>query len=303
VPTLTSRRAALAVLAGGAGLAACQPAAKEAPAAPAEWDLADKAQAFRAKVKIKGSLAKETVHGFMRLNIYGDDHTGNFKPLFVLNNLIIDVWEPGENGAHTMKKYEAGYYSAFDGYEPITEWENPWTGKKLEVFNFLLGPIFREYAADGVQAMAFVPVDQPLERIGDRIFLASHSIEKLPNIIDPKTFPLESSGPNIFLNSMMTFSALARDVFDPALNSAPCHMQLQNKANWAPWMKMGQRPGGTVGRGFGAKISGIDALRPEVRKGFEATTPKILDLANWGEETHMEGRDYLVHLEAQKKAK
>jgi hypothetical protein len=72
-------------------------------------------------------------------------------------------------------------------------------------------------------------------------------------------------------------------------------MQIQNKFNWPPWMKMGQRPGGTVARGFGSKIASLEALPKPILDGFREVTPKILDVDKW-EGLNMETIDYLRFL-------
>lgn len=295
-PSIDRRNLLAAAAVGATGLAACARPAQETEAQITPLDLTDKAQALIAKVKMAGNIAGGPTHAFMRLNIYGDTNTGAYTPMFTMNNLIIDYWTP-EGDSFAMKKYEVGVFTKFDSDEVIETWDNPWTKEKIDIFPFHLGPVNRLYGPDGVTAMALAPEALPLEVIGDRIFYATQSIGVAPSMFDPKQFPAESPGTEIFLNSFMTFSALARDVYDPAVTSAPVHMQLQNKFNWPPWLRMGQRPGGTVARGFGAKIAGIEALPDKVREGFARITPEILDTANWTQ-VRLETMDYFRLLQA-----
>jgi hypothetical protein len=81
----------------------------------------------------------------------------------------------------------------------------------------------------------------------------------------------------------MTMSAPLADVANPAVLSAPVHLQLQNKNRWAPWMGMGERPGGTVARGFGGKLASLDALPEAVKAGARRFVPEIFDTGNWKE--------------------
>ena len=113
----------------------------------------------------------------------------------------------------------------------------------------------------------------PLEVIGDRVFLATQSIESIP-------LP-GGSGKTLYINSFMTYSATLADMQDPGRASAPVHSQLNNKNGWAPWMGMEDRPGGTVARGYGTKVSGLDALPEGVLDGFRKYPPEILDTENW----------------------
>lgn len=105
--------------------------------------------------------------------------------------------------------------------------------------------------------------------------LATQSIEARPDMVH--------AGRTNYVNSFMTMSALLADVANGAVTSAPVHLQLQNKTRWAEWMGMGDRPGGTVARGFGSKIRDLDALPPAVAAGARRLVPEIFDTKNWTE--------------------
>jgi hypothetical protein len=222
-----------------------------------------------------GSLQKERVISFLRLNIYADAEEGNFVPLFTLNNLLIDYWEPQGNDEYQLTKYEAGYYTELDSHTPIESFVNPFTNEHHNTQRFRLGPVPRRYTPEHFYVMAYNPNPLPLEIIGDRVFLATQSIESFP--------PRKPSGHTLFINSFMTYSASLADMQNPTIASAPVHAQLQNKNEWAPWMGMGNRPGGTVARGYGSKVSGLDALPAGVLDNFRKYTPEILDTENWKE--------------------
>jgi hypothetical protein len=238
-------------------------------------DFRDPVTALRTHVKMVGSLAKETVYSFFRLNIYADPGAGNFVPFFTMNNVLVDYWEPKEDEQYEMRKYEVGFYTRIDSYEPLEQFDNPITGTRHPIHHFRLGPVPRLYTRDGVITMGYTPKILPIEVIGDRVFIATQSIESTPNLVHP--------GQTNYINSFMTFSALLADVANPAVKSAPVHLQLQNKNRWQPWMGMGDRAGGTVARGFGTKIASLEALPPAVMEGIRRFVPQILDTANWKE--------------------
>lgn len=238
-------------------------------------DFSDPVEGIRAHVKMVGSLAREDVVSFYRLNIYADVGEGNFIPLYTMNNLLIDKWTPHENNEFEMLKYEAGFYTPMDSYEPLKRFTNPVTGEELPVINFRLGPVPRRYTPERFYVMAYDPAPLPLEVIGDRVFLATQSIESRPGFGAP-------DAPTSYTNSFMTYSSTLADMQNPNLASAPTHAQLQNKNPFAPGLKMGDTPGGTVARGFGTKVSGLDALPKGVLEGFQKYIPEILDTDNWG---------------------
>lgn len=267
------------VLLGAAGFSVLLGASQQASARAQPSfisDYSDPVDAIRAHVKLVGSLAREDVYSFYRLNIYADTGTGNFVPLFTMNNLLIDKWTPHEDNAYEMRKYEAGWYSPIDSYEPLTTFKNPITGYEGKVVNFRLGPVPRRYTPDRYYVMGYDPNPLPLEVIGDRVFLATQSIESRPGFGGP-------DAPTMYTNSFMTYSASLADMQNPDLSSAPVHAQLANKNAYAKWIGMGDTPGGTVARGFGCKVAGLNDLPDGVLAGFERFTPEILDTENWVE--------------------
>jgi hypothetical protein len=223
----------------------------------------------------------------MRLNIYADLGEGNFIPFFTMNNILVDYWEPKGNDQHEMRKYEVGFYTRYDSQEPLEEFANPVTGKTTAIHHFRLGPVPRLYTPTGVIAMGYTPKLLPIEVIGDRVFLATESIESRPDMIRP--------GETSYTNSFMTMSAALQDIVNPAVLSAPVHLQLQNKNRWAPWMGMGDRPGGTVARGFGGKVASLDALPEAVKSGARRFVPQIFETATWSEFV-FEDSEYLKEL-------
>ena len=126
-----SRRSALAG-AAGLGLATSLGSIHEASASQATElpNFSDPVIALRTHVKLVGSLAKETIYSFMRLNIYADTGEGNFVPLFTLNNILVDHWTPKGNDQYEMRKYEVDFYSRHGSHEILEHFDNPITGKR-----------------------------------------------------------------------------------------------------------------------------------------------------------------------------
>lgn len=270
-----SRRSTLMATAawGSAGLAGLIVPSADAAGKNPLPDFTDPVTALRTHVKMVGSLGQTTVYSFMRLNIYADLGEGNFIPLFTMNNILVDYWQPKGGDQHEMRKYEVGFYTRYDGQEPLEEFLNPVTGRTSAIHHFRLGPVPRLYTPTGVIAMGYTPKLLPIEVIGDRVFLATQSIESRPDMLDPTR--------TSYTNSFMTMSASLADMTNPAVLSASVHLQLQNKNRWAPWMGMGDRPGGTVARGFGGKVDSLDALPKSVIDGARRFVPEIFDTANW----------------------
>lgn len=298
------RRAGLKTLlaGGGAAMASSQASAMAATSPAGSLSMSSPSEQLKTRVKIMGSLANEPVYSYMRLNVFADPHNGNYLPMFTMNNLLIDHWEQTGDDEYVMTKFEAAYFTEYDGDTPIETWDNPYTGETIEIFNFQLGPVRREYRPGEVIAMAYAPTFLPIEVIGDRVFVASESIEEGSNFFEADEYPVEASGsPVSYLNSFMTWSSALEDVLNPDIMSAPAHVQIQNKVPWSPWLRMRGRPGGTVLRGFGSKIAGLDALPDSVIAGFEKYVPQILQEGQW-EEPVFEAMHYMDYLDDKKAA-
>ena len=276
--------ASLALL---AGVSAC--GAEPAPAPQPETrtltaddlDLSTPQARNAVLTKIMGSIGNDEKHAFMRFHIYGYAGDGNVIPFFSMNNYILQKWTPGEDGAYDLQHYEVGYYTEFDTDEPIETWENPITGETIQIDPFVLGPVTRSYTPEGIIALGIAPNPLRINVIGDRVFVPAQSIESFPNLFTPDEWPELSSGPEIFWDSMYTFSASIEDVINPEITSAPAEIHMQNLVSWQPYLKLGARPGRTMSRAFGTTIDGFDDLEPHVREGFEKYTPEIFETDSW----------------------
>lgn len=263
------------VLAGGSVRAAASPAA----------DFTDPATRLRTRVKMAGRLDGGPVHTFVRLHIYGYGHDGNLVPFFSMNNYAVNVWRALPSGNYAVQVFESGVYTDFDAETVLTEWENPFTGERREVHQFRSGPLNVEFGPDGIIAgpeTTVKPKPMAMEVIGDSVVASTQSSFRFPSPFQPEEFPKESPGKVFHWDSQYAFMSPLAAVQDPDVPSAPTSITLTNLVSWAPWLGMGQRPGRTFGRGVGRKIPGVDALPAAVIRGFEAHTPQVLDIDNWG---------------------
>ncbi|MCG8443963.1 MAG: DUF1838 domain-containing protein, partial [Caulobacterales bacterium] len=175
------------------------------------------------------------------------------------------------------------------------------TNETIEMFTFILGPVARQYTPDGIIAPGIAPNPLRISVVGDRVFIPAQSIETFPNLFSPEEWPKHSSGPDVYWDSLYTFSARLADVANPDLSAAPAVIQMQNLTSWQPFFEMGQRPGRTMARAFGQNISGFDALAGNIRADFEKHTPEIMDTDNWTE-TRFDTFDYFNTLNAKREA-
>lgn len=281
-----SRRKVIALSGGfgfglGGGLL-LPPAAAATRAIP--FDLSQGSERIRLRAKIAGRLDPGTVHRYVRLHIYGYANDGNLVPFFSMMNYSANQWRQLPNGNYETLVYESGVYTKFDSDEVLTEWENPLTKEKREVWQFRAGPLRVETGPDGLIAgpeTTVKPKPMAIETIEDTLYFSTGSAFRFPSPFQPDEFPKESPGKMYFWDSHSVNTANLNQLADPALMSAPSEMMLTNLVSWAPWMGMGQLPGRTYGRGFGRKLSGLDQLPAKVRTATEKYIPEVFDLANW----------------------
>lgn len=269
------------MLGGGALLAGSSAAAQAAM----PLNLDDPLERARIRAKIMGSTAEKAVHTFMRIHFYAYPHEGNLIPLYTMNNLNIRVWSPQPDGSFNAKVYECGTLSKFDTEEPLEYWDNPFTGEKVKAHHFRTGPLSLTVVNDGSIATGAAATLKPeplnFQVVDDSVFMLQASAFSYPNRFQPDEWPDESSGPTTFWDSQYIYFAKIKDVVDPDVTQAPAYVQLQNLVSWSPWLRMGQRPGRTWGRGFGQKIESVDAMPAFARADIERRHPEIFDLDSW----------------------
>jgi len=278
-------------LGGGLGLAAgLAPSSAEAATQGAgkrgieALNLEDPKARARLNARIKGSSAEETVYTFCRLHLYLYMNDGNLIPAVSMQNLNVAQWKPLPNGNYAGTVREVGVYTRFDTDEVLEVWENPVTGEKREIWQFVGGPLSVEIGPDGVVTgpeATLKPKSMRPDVIGDMVIMPNGSAFSFPNPFKPDKWPKEAGAPTYFWDSHYYFAARLADVLDPRQTSVPAAVQFQNLVSFHPWFGMGQRPGRTWGKGLGAKIKSLDGVPRAAMQAIEKKTPEILDIKSW----------------------
>ena len=257
--------------------------------------LADPVKRSEMIVKIMGSTAREDTYAFLKFHVYG--YAGeNLIPFFTMNNVIVQKWYPQEPGFYDLRHYEVAYYSEFDKDTPIETWRNPITGEVVDVPHFILGPIAREYTPDGIIAPGIAPNPLNFSVIGNRVFIPTQSTDKVFNPMSTPEWGEYAGSPDIYWDSMLTYSSDIEDVLDPDKSRAGAEIHMQNLVSWNQFFKMGTRPGRTMVRAFGTHLDSLDDLPPEVRAGLVKYTPEIFKTNEW-EELRIDAVDFMISIQ------
>lgn len=273
----------------GGPMMGCMPPDGAAPASATATSIDLDAPGVRARIraKIMGSTAAEDVYTFMRIHFYAYRHEGNLIPLYTMNNLNIRRWSPQPDGSFKAKVFECGALSKFDTEEPLDEWENPITGERIKAHHFRGGPLSLTVTSDGSISTGAEATVKPeplnFQFIDDSVYMLQASAFSYPNKFQPDEWPKESSGAEAYWDSHYIYMAKSNDVADPDTTQAPAYIQLQNMTSWSPWLRMGQIPGRSWGRGFGKKIAGVDDIPAFARADLERRHPQIFELDSWTE--------------------
>ncbi len=277
------RRSLMSMLPAGAAGLALAPRALAAGAPPPAEMPSDPVARAQMRARIIGSTAPETVYMFYRLNIYGFAGDGQLVPFFTMNHLSVNQWKRTPLDRFTSKTFESGVYCRFDTDEVLEEWENPLTGEKRRVWQFLGGPFDVTIGPDGIVTKSAELAPKPLrmETIGDMVILPTAASMARPSPVDPARWPKLYAGPTSYWESQATYAVSRAQAFDENLACADSFCHFQNLGSWHPWLGMGQRPGRTYGNSHGAKLRSVDGIPLTARRGLEKYTPEIFDTANW----------------------
>ncbi len=163
--------------------------------------------------------------------------------------------------------------------EVVNEWENPYTGKTVQVMQIHNDPVNGRpnfpYAADGTPfrlstmrvagPYVFMPFEVPL-------FYTNPLAGDYQQYVGGTYHAME----------IFDFAALKDELFDASLPTAYPMISWVRISGWAPWMEMGDRPGQMVFNAMGRKLPGgfeelPDVLKDEIRENYpiyEQAPPK-----------------------------
>ena len=154
--------------------------------------------------------------------------------------------------------------------EVVDNWENPYTGETVEVMQIHNDPV--NGRPNFAKASDGTPLTLPsLREAGPYVFMPFEAPLFYPN-------PLASEYQDFVGNmyhamEIFDFAALKSDLYDASKPTAYPMISWVRISPWAPWMKMGGRPGQMVFNAMGRKLPGgfdelPQVLKDEIRENY-----------------------------------
>lgn len=270
----TSRRSALAT--GIGGMAALAAAAKARPAHAAMPDFDNPADLLTAFVKTRGAIDGSVSMGWIIGTRYAVVDS-RITPLFSLIANTFHKYTRVDDNTFDMRTFEVAFYTDLATGKRLDTWENPLTGKVVEVEHVRTGPRVVPLRAEGFDYNA-VPRTRTMDAInrnlppvvmGDDVWMTDES-----RIAGP---PTPSGETGFRYNGITTYHAKMSDVAKPDEVTVPATIQYESLVGFSPWMGMDGIDGTTMGRSAGRRAMSIEDLPPYYLELIETHHPDVLN--------------------------
>ena len=161
--------------------------------------------------------------------------------------------------AYEAKTIEVAYFTDLAHGRLLETWDNPVTGKKVEVPQVRMGPASFLITADGltIQQAAGEAVGMDLRHRFKPAVTRGNDVWISEEIHVNGTPPGRDAKPFVY-NEMTTYHGLRTDLEDPAQATVPTSVSFQSLVTWRPWMGFGDLPGHTTAHGTGTRAENID---------------------------------------------
>lgn len=255
-PIQTSRRSVLLSAAGGAAAAGLGLSSQAHAATP---DLSDPADFLTAVIKMRGATDGSLALGWIMGQRYAV-YEGRAIPMFGLLAGTFFTYTRIDELTFEMRSFEVAYWTDLETGKLLERWQNPITGKTVDVPQTRMGPSvvpvkpggFDLSAVPRMAALESNHMFRPAVTKGDDIWIT----EEIKISGDPPT-----SGPAPFrYNEMTTYNAKLSDLAKPDLVTVPTSIQYQSMVGFTPWAGMDGLDAMNMGRGSGRRETRVEDM-------------------------------------------
>lgn len=268
------RRTAIGLI----GAAAAAPALRTQPAhaAQLELDTANPEHTLMITRKLAHTMDDSTVFWWAKL-----------RRMVVVDKIVTPMWnvwvsailntrDIDDRGGYETTAISMVFYTDLETGEYLRQFDNPFTGKTVDIGYFPARPSKRISTLDGPKAGP--------ERPGYRV-TASHPLG--PAMIegndvwvrDDDSTQMEpmtpDAGPPFRVNDWSTYHGALSDVANPDVANAPATWHFNDILSFPPWLGMSDMPGDFVSRGFGRKVGDFGGMPEELQALIKMRHPDV----------------------------
>ncbi|UCG74280.1 MAG: DUF1838 family protein [Chromatiales bacterium] len=243
---------------GGIAFAAASPLSLSATG----LDLSDPRDRLTALAKMRGSTDGSLTIGWVMGARYAVVDKKAIPMLGILAGTF-SRYQRLDPDTFEARALEVAYFTDLDTGKLLETWENPVTGKVVEVPQTRMGPSRILMRADGLEVpnpsgeAAGMEIrhrfKDPIQFQG-RVWITEE--------IRVESEPRQPGGKAFRYNEMTTYESRLADLNDPELTAAPVNVQFQSLVTFRRWMGFGDTPGHTTARGFGGRETRVEDLPP-----------------------------------------
>ncbi len=259
--------------AAGLAAAAASAGAKIQRGTRVPLDLSKPADNVTAYLKMRASTVTQDVFfwftGRLDIAVPGEP----VRPLINVESCILRRTELVSPLQWNVIDWEVALYRSAETGEYLTDGDeilNPHTGRKVKPLAYREGPVRFRFSEQepriigsrDVMPNTGKPFNYPWRIVGDDIWMTKSSYIKAPNWLDPREWPLESSGRDLIVATQSTLRSKLSDIENTAVASAPCDFAYTATSSWLPWMQMGPTPGFLVWAEAGKKLFTLEQIAP-----------------------------------------
>lgn len=193
--------------------------------------------------------------------------------LFLVEGMNIRQCGPmnGSKGDHDfrMVSREILLYKDPVTGEVLRRWENPWTGKMVEVFHVANDPVNFSYRSRGNDG---IPIAREITVLGNQWWMNVTVPLFYPNPLGGKF--QQYVGGAYHATEMFNFFGDVDNLKDPQQTSATASVGWARFSNWLPWMEMGDRVGLLYFHTAGRKLESFEDLSEVMQAEIASNFPE-----------------------------
>jgi hypothetical protein len=240
-------------------------------------DLDDQADFLTAIAKMRGSTDERLVMGWVIGTRYAVvDHKAT--PMWGILAGTFSRYRRIRDDAYEARALELAFFTDLASGRLLETWDNPFTGRRIEVPRISMGPSTFVLTAEGltVTTAAGEAVGMDIRHRFKPAVVHRDQVWITEEINVAGTPPGPEAKPFAY-NEMSTYHALKSDLDDPAQASVPTQVQFHSLVTWRPWMGFGDTPGHTTARGSGLRAASIEEFPTDYLELAERFHPDVLD--------------------------